>query len=141
MQVGHLPSSLPVFSTILLCVQIYATSRCWDTVLEGSFSPVTLPLAFARLGCDSETLCERSEVRAAERRWMNTGPSQAHLGLGPSSSWQSRSLGHPIFPLMGFPARNSRLSSRTLSTCLPAGSFLSWLCCFLWLFWARADAQ
>lgn len=58
-------------------------------------------------------------------------PSPVHPGPGASSSWQSRSLHLPIFPLMGFPARNSRLFSQTLSTCLPAGSFLWWLYCFL----------
>ena len=57
-------------------------------------------------------------------------PPQCIQGLGASSSWQSRSLHLPVFPLMGFPARNSRLFSQTLSTCLPAGSFLWWLYCF-----------
>ena len=61
---------------------------------------------------------------------MNARPSPVHLGLGASSSWQSCSLHLPVFPLMGFPARNSRLFSQTLSTCLPAGSFLWWLYCF-----------
>lgn len=62
---------------------------------------------------------------------MDAGPSPVPPGLGPSSSWQSCSLHLPIFPLMGFPARNSRLFSQTLSTCLPAGSFLWWLYSFL----------
>ena len=62
--------------------------------------------------------------------WM-PDPPQCIWGLGPSSTWQSCSLHHPIFPLMGFPDRNSWHFSQSLSTCLPASSFLWWPYCFL----------